>query len=285
MEASLLRKQWSWPHHFLWNKLSIYPSFWFILTLSSDGKVSIENSPRGHKSKIHLEDCLELTLDWTRTKGGHFILNLIFGMTATNFKMCVKFVPRIIVKFLNEHKGARIHIQSNTKIHKVVSRVKSQYLDLDDEWCTMDSWENPIQSAPYIEIQKMFRTTWPSEHYVTHVFVFFSKWPYCNLLLQLARIISWRCGSYSRLWQAWWSEPKTCLKCTFDSTFKCQETPRVMDWIKMRLQRLQGHGKQQFPCIKLQNGLYMHFNPCFQGWKMLLFMRNTMKGRSFWKQW
>ena len=138
----------------------------------SNGKVSIKDSPQGRKRKIHPEDCLGLTLAWTRTRGGRFALHMIFGMTATNFAMYVKFGLRIIVKCLNKHKDAKIQIPNDVKLYDLASCVKAQYPDLDDVWCTMDGLKSPIQAAPDTEIQKMFYNSWQSGHYVTHVFVF-----------------------------------------------------------------------------------------------------------------
>ncbi len=63
----------------------------FTNPISPDGKVFFKSSPRGCKSTICPEDCLGLTLAWTRTRGGQFALNLIFDMTSNNFGMNVEF--------------------------------------------------------------------------------------------------------------------------------------------------------------------------------------------------
>ncbi len=80
-------------NHSAFNKcLELFaPYFDSYSPFSSNGKVSIKDSPRGRKHKICPEDCLGLTLAWTRTRGGQFALHMTFGVTATKFGMYVKF--------------------------------------------------------------------------------------------------------------------------------------------------------------------------------------------------
>ncbi len=124
----------TWMNHSAFRKcLEVFaPYFDSYSPFYSNGKVSIKDSPQGWKFKIHPEDCLGLTLAWTRTRGGRFALHMIFGMTATNFAMYVKFGLRIIVKCLNKHKDAKIQIPNDAKLHNLASCVKAKYPDLDD---------------------------------------------------------------------------------------------------------------------------------------------------------
>ncbi len=78
------------------------------LPFCPNGRVSIKSSPIGHTHKIYTENCLGLTIAWARTRGGQFAMNLIFGMTASNFQMYIKFGLRIIVNCLNKHTSTKI---------------------------------------------------------------------------------------------------------------------------------------------------------------------------------
>ncbi len=73
-------------------------------------------------------------------------MNMIFGMTAANFGMHVRFGLRIIVKCLNKHKDAMIKFQmfQSFKTLHPVSKLNIQIPDLNDVWFTMDGLKSPI---------------------------------------------------------------------------------------------------------------------------------------------
>ncbi len=112
-------------------------------------------------------------------------MNLTFGAKATNIVIYVKFGLRIDLKCLNDHKDTRIQIKSNRKIQELASHFKSHFPDLDNVWCIMDGMKSTIQSAKYIETQRMFYNSWQLGHYVTHVFVFAADGTFSTCLLNL----------------------------------------------------------------------------------------------------
>ncbi len=230
----------------------------FLQVEKSLSRVLLENT-----SIIYPEDCLGLHLDWTRTSGRQFVLNLIFVMTATNFGMYVKFRLRIIINNrINNY--ARIQIPSDTKLQDLASHVKAEYWS---QWCMVHlRWhKETIQSALYTEIQKMFYNSWQSGHHVTSEF-FWNRWYYSNLLFELAQINSL---GFIIVYQV------TGLKCTVNSAFRFKNTPDLLKSMQDNL------CTGSWP----KRGVGMHFNPCSHRWNLLLWLRRIMRGGSYWKQW
>mmetsp|Transcript_30918 Transcript_30918/g.63117 ORF Transcript_30918/g.63117 Transcript_30918/m.63117 type:complete len:197 (-) Transcript_30918:55-645(-) len=67
------------------------PYFDEYTPFTTNGKICLKRVGFGRPRKIRPEDCLGLSLAWTRTRGSKVQLNMTFGMTATNCALYIKF--------------------------------------------------------------------------------------------------------------------------------------------------------------------------------------------------
>ena len=76
---------------------------------SKDGKMKLVKRTR-RKRIVTSMDCLALALSWTRTRGGMFVLPIIFGLSGSSVSEYVRFGRRILVEVLRRNKDAQVKI-------------------------------------------------------------------------------------------------------------------------------------------------------------------------------
>jgi len=129
-----------------------YPSFDFLLQrfrpyfnenspTAKDLHIHRKKSPRGRKRLITAKDCLALYLAWTRTKGGYFVLQMLFGMSHTNVSVYLRFARRILECILSNDDLARIKRPSVEEIDDFKRRIGERYPLCEDACFVMDAMD------------------------------------------------------------------------------------------------------------------------------------------------
>ena len=134
--------------------------------------ISPINPKRGRKRKIRHEDCVGLTLMWTRTRGAVTLLQMIFGMTRTNFDLYLKFGIRIMIELYARHPLAKLGLPTAEKVAEYKEAVAARHPHLQDVCFTMDGLKLYIEKPSDEKTQSRFYNGWTHGHYVTSVFVF-----------------------------------------------------------------------------------------------------------------
>jgi hypothetical protein len=132
-----------------------------------------ENLPnKGRKQKIQPEDCLELVLAWTRTRGSLMALQLIFVMTYSNLDDYLLFGKQIIVTVLKNDDRARILLPCLKNIDEYKHMARNRHSFLTDVWCIMDGLKLTLEQSSDALIQERYYNGWTHDHYVTSVLCF-----------------------------------------------------------------------------------------------------------------
>ena len=141
---------------------------------SGDGSIrNVMNiSKKGRPRNIKSEDCLALNLAWTRTRGGIFVLSLIFGMTTTAVSIYLKFWRRILIEILCHEKKAKVKIPSDDEIRGFKEIVAQRHPSLRNVWMTMDGLKLYLEQSPSTVIQNQYYNGWKSDRYVRNVLDF-----------------------------------------------------------------------------------------------------------------
>ena len=137
-----------------------------------DRKIVPKHLNKGRKRLIRPEDGAGLVLMWTRTRGPLVVLQMIFGMTMTNFGMYLRFGRRIMVEVFRNDPLAKIRLPSGQKIKEYQKAIGERHSMLKDVWTTMDGVKLYLQKAGNDVIQEQYYNGWTHGHYVTSVFCF-----------------------------------------------------------------------------------------------------------------
>ena len=93
-------------------------------------------------------DCLALALSWTRTRGGMFVLQIIFDLSGTAVSAYVRFGRRMLVEVLGRNEEAQVKIPSVDKINEYKVVVETRHPALKNVWMTMDGLKLYLQQSP-----------------------------------------------------------------------------------------------------------------------------------------
>ena len=158
---------------FQWLNSLFHPMFqMYSPFVGEDGKIRIKQIGKGRPRFIDSKDCLGLILAWSRLRGSTISLQMIFGMTATNVSVYLRFGRRLVIRILHKHPEAKLGIPSDEKIKQYQEAIGSRHKNLKNVWCTMDGLKLLLEQAPDCVIQNNFYNGWTHDHYVTSVFVF-----------------------------------------------------------------------------------------------------------------
>ena len=138
---------------------------------SKDGKMKLVKKT-GRKRLITSMDCLALALSWTRTRGGMFVLQIIFGLSGTAVSAHVRFGRRILVEVLGRNEEAQVKIPCVEKINEYKVAVETRHPALKNVWMTMDGLKLHLQQSPNCLIQSRHYNGWTHDHYVTNILGF-----------------------------------------------------------------------------------------------------------------
>jgi DDE superfamily endonuclease len=130
------------------------------------------NKKKGRPRLMNATDALALYLAWTRTRGSHKTLQLIFGLTSCPLSMHLRFARRIIVKILLRHPDAHVKMPTTTEVGLFASAINEKYPSLRDVWGAMDGLKLYIERSGNEREQNMFFNGWTHDHYVTSLFLF-----------------------------------------------------------------------------------------------------------------
>jgi DDE superfamily endonuclease len=130
------------------------------------------NKKKGRPRLLSASDALALYLTWTRTRGSHKSLQLIFGLTSCPLSMHLRFARRIIVKILRCNPLAEVKMPTSTEAALFASAINDKYPSLRDVWGAMDGLKLYIERSGNEAEQNMFYNGWTHDHYVTSLFLF-----------------------------------------------------------------------------------------------------------------
>ena len=167
---------------------------------------------RGRKRLVTSNMCLGLTLAWTRTRGAHWLLSMIFGMTANTVSMWLRFgIQHLLVSLLKEYENAAVRLPTHEKIQAYKNAIRRKYPALDDCYAVCDGLKLMLQQAGDHLIQNRFYNGWTHDHYMTNLFVFVPDGTICACALNAP-------GSIHDSQLAEWGQVYTKLEKTFDET-------------------------------------------------------------------
>ena len=126
----------------------------------------------GRRRLLTSLDCLGLCLSWTRTRGGMFVLSMIFGMTSSSVSEYVRFGRRILIQVLKGRTDAMVRIPSNEQIENYKNVIKSMFPSLKNVWMAMDGLKLYLEQSSCCVIQNRFYNGWTHDHYVTNILGF-----------------------------------------------------------------------------------------------------------------
>ena len=92
----------------------------------------------GRAPEEKAEMCLGLTLAWTRTRGAHWLLSMIFGMTANTVSVWLRFGIRLLVHILKHHEDAAVKLPTNEKIQEYKNAIQRKYPALNNCYAVCD---------------------------------------------------------------------------------------------------------------------------------------------------
>ncbi len=81
---------------------------------------------------------------------------MMFGMTATNCALYIKFGLTILVNVLNSHEKARVAIPSDDLLTEYDQSIENRHNNLPNVRSTMDGLKLEIDIAPETDCQALF---------------------------------------------------------------------------------------------------------------------------------
>ncbi len=231
------------------------PYFDEYTPFTTSGKISLKRVGFGRPRKIRPEDCLGLSLAWTRTRGSKVQLNMSFGMTATNCALYIKFGLRILVRVLNSHEKARVAIPSDDLLTEYAQSIENRHNNLQNVWSTMDGLKLEIEIAPETDRQALFYNGWVHGHYISNIFVFTPAGtiPICCLNMPGSYHDSTICdlsGIYTMLEDVY---NKLGYRCCVDSAFRGRDSEFLIKSSQDNLVAPNGlSGEEAFNAVRIQ---------------------------------
>jgi len=163
-----------------------YKSFQYLLTKFRrlynryspyvvDGKlvdVQHQGGSRGRPRSLDAAGCLGLALGYTRTKGGVFGLQMIFGVSYSVLLVFLKYSLRLLYKVLLEEDGAKVQLPPVDKIAEYQEVIGVNYPALEGTWCVMDGLKLQIQKSGDETMQNAYYNGWLHDHLVGSVYIF-----------------------------------------------------------------------------------------------------------------
>ena len=138
---------------------------------NTEGILSKIGKP-GRRRVFSSWDCLGLCLAWTRTRGGLFMLSMMFGITSSGISLYIRFGRRLMIEVLRREESAKVKIPSDEKICEYKECVRYRHPKLSNVWMTMDGLKLQLEQSPKCEIQNRFYNGWTHDHYETNIFGF-----------------------------------------------------------------------------------------------------------------
>jgi hypothetical protein len=115
---------------------------------------------------------LALVLTWTRTKGGHRVLCLLFGIIKSTCSLWLRFGKRCLIKCLRKTDEARVRLPNADEVDELCKLINNKYENLTRVWAAMDGLKVMLQQAGNAEVQSMFYNGWMCDHYISNLFLF-----------------------------------------------------------------------------------------------------------------
>jgi hypothetical protein len=126
----------------------------------------------GRKRVVTSSDCLALVLSWTRTRGGMFVLQIIFGLSASTVSEYIRFGRRLLIEIMNKDEAAQVRIPPAEKIAEYNRAVEARHPALKKVWMTMDGLKLYLEQSPNCLLQSRYYNGWTHDHYVTNILGF-----------------------------------------------------------------------------------------------------------------
>ena len=169
------------------------------------------NEQRGRRRLVTAEMCLGLTLAWTRTRGAHWLLSMIFGMTANTVSVWLRFGIRLLVHILKHHEDAAVKLPTNEKIQEYKNAIQRKYPALNNCYAVCDGLKLMLEQSGNHLIQNRFYNGWTHDHYVANLFVFVPDGTICACALNAP-------GSIHDSQLAEWGKVYSKLQNVYDAT-------------------------------------------------------------------
>jgi hypothetical protein len=113
-----------------------------------EGEIIVKKLEKmGRLRSILPEDCLELMLAWSHTRGSMMVLQLIFGTTMSPLSKYLQFARRIIINILKKDPLAKITLPAHDKLQEYRVTISCRHPAVQDVWGTMDGMKIRIGSA------------------------------------------------------------------------------------------------------------------------------------------
>jgi hypothetical protein len=78
-------------------------------------RVTYQGGTHGQPRSLDAASCLGLVLGYTRTRGGLYALQMLFGISYSVLAVFLKFSMRLLYKVLLEEEGAKVQLPSDEK--------------------------------------------------------------------------------------------------------------------------------------------------------------------------
>ena len=143
-----------------------------MMTPHTENGMIRTKSKSGRKKLVQSFDCLGLVLSWTRTRGGMFVLQVIFGLSATTVSHYIRFGRRLLIEILKSNKQAEVKIPDVNKIQEYKRHVVSRHPALRNVWMTMDGVKLHIEQSQCFINQSRYYNSWTCDHYITNILGF-----------------------------------------------------------------------------------------------------------------
>lgn len=152
--------------------ITVYNQYTPFHTDNNGRLKKIGNELRGRPRNVTSRVALALVLAWTRSRGSNKVLQIIFGMTASNLSVWLRFGRRILVLVLKDHPLARVELPSYNEVEEFKAAISSQYPVLRTVWGAVDGLKLRMHVPGADNTQSIFYNGWTHDHYVSNLFLF-----------------------------------------------------------------------------------------------------------------
>lgn len=152
--------------------LPIYNQYTPFYTDDNGNLKKLDSAFRGRPRNVTSPVALAIVLAWTRTRGSNKVLQMIFGMTASNLSVWLRFGRRILVLVLKNHPLARVEMPSYDEVEEFKAAISALYPRLQTVWGAVDGLKLRMHVPGEDNKQSMFYNGWTHDHYVSNLFLF-----------------------------------------------------------------------------------------------------------------
>ena len=196
---------------------------------SVTGDITEKASKTGRPRTLNPPAALGALLMWTRTRGAHSTLCLIFGVTLPRFNLWLRFSLRILLRVLRSESSARVVAPSAEKFQLYVRLVAEQYSIVGKERVAfaIDGLKLHVCKPGCNMRQIAFYNGWTSGHYISNIFVFAPDGTIAAMVINAPgamhdSTLMEMGGLYDKM-EVWAGKHE--VKMVVDSAFQCTNRP------------------------------------------------------------